>query len=200
MNDQIRVGNGGNGKLELIIGPMFSGKTTELIRRIKRYIIANRKCVAIVHSIDTRYDNKKTMANSIINHDLDEFTGCEIRRTEILSDICVDDYDVVAIDEVSFFSDILTANLWANNGKIVIASGIISDYKQEPFASIHQLLPKADNIRMITAICKICSEDASYTARKKLNDEHQVIVGGKELYFPVCRKCLNKSQEEQTPN
>jgi len=172
------------GQLTLIIGPMFSGKSTELLRQVKRYKIANKRCLVINHSKDTRYGTGK-----IITHDHEEFPSTCVSDLTTLNDEVVL-ADVVAIDEAQFFSDLSICKVWAMD-KILLVSGLVGDFKKEAFGHMHELLPQADEIIPLKAICNICYKDATFTRRipqeREPFSEEQEVVGGSDKYQAVCR-------------
>lgn len=175
--------------ITLIIGCMFSGKTSELLRLIKKYKISDKKSVLIKYNNDNRYSTTEIMDHSKQLSLKAEFS------TNKLSDIenqILDEFEVIGIDEGQFFEDIHIVNNWANMGKIIIISALDSDYKSNPFKNITDLIAKAEKIEKLTAICFCCKNDnATFTI--KLNDNENLIeIGGFELYKPVCRNCRIK--------
>ena len=172
------------GQLILIIGPMFSGKSTELLRQIRRYRIARKKCIVVNHSKDTRYGEGK-----VITHDKEELPSICVSDLSELSDK-VAESDVVAIDEAQFFSSLEICKTWAKT-KIVIVSGLVGDFKRASFGQVHDLLSEADEIIPLKAICNICYKPAPFTTRicQKIGptSEKQEVVGGAETYQAVCR-------------
>tara|TARA_B100000700_G_C14684461_1_gene686897 strand:- start:171 stop:734 length:564 start_codon:yes stop_codon:yes gene_type:complete len=175
-----------SGSLHLIIGPMFSGKTTELLRIYNRYKIANKKCVLVKYKNDTRYDSN----NKIITHNEDYQEAqficnnlCDIFENKQLLEA-----DIICIDEIQFYSDAdIICDMWANNGKQVIVSGLNGDYKREPFEIISKLIPKAENITFLNAVCKETGKEAYFTKRKT-ESKDKLLIGGEETYDAVCRK------------
>lgn len=175
-------------KIELIIGPMFSGKTSELIRRINRYIIKKKKCLVINHHKDIRYSDN----NCIVSHNNISLEGLKLNNLNQNINIMLE-YDVVGIDEAQFFDEIdlvETTEFLANNGKIVIIAGLNSDFNRKSFDSISAIIPKVDTLDILYAICINCNNDASFT-KKKIKSNQIIEIGGIELYEPVCRKCFH---------
>ena len=169
------------GMIDIIIGPMFAGKTTELIRRIRRYEVANKSCLLVKYDRDLRYGT-----DLISTHDNQ---GLKAISTETLSEI--DDkaktYDVIGIDEGQFFSDIVEfSENMANDGKIIIISALSGTYRRENFGRIPEIFPLAENITKLTAVCMDCKASASFTTRISSSKETE-LIGGKEHYKPVCR-------------
>jgi len=175
------------GSVHLITGPMSAGKTSELIRRIERYEIADRKCVVIKYINDTRYSeneifthrgaSKEAIAAKLL------FSVFEENKQKFLES------DVIGIDEGQFFPDLLEfCEEMANLGKTVIVSALDGDYKREPFDVVAKVIPKAKEITKLTAICIFCKDEAIYSKRLFQSDKLEEI-GGLDKYKAVCRKC-----------
>eukprot|EP00734_Pompholyxophrys_sp_LG126_P000096 Pompholyxophrys_sp_v1_NODE_5_length_12280_cov_3.373988.p10 type:complete len:189 gc:universal NODE_5_length_12280_cov_3.373988:1475-909(-) len=175
------------GLIHLILGPMYSGKSSELIRRYRRYSIAGKKCLLVKHSHDIRYDKKMLCTHDSYKLDAHSCTK--------LSDLLVDplDYDVVCIDEIQFYPDSIEfCEKMAESGLIVEASGLSGNFLREPFPNMSSLISKADHIEFLTSVCMTCKEEgAAFT--KRLSDETaEVVIGGKDKYVAVCRECYHK--------
>jgi thymidine kinase len=173
------------GKIDLIIGPMFSGKTTELRRRLRRYTLANKKCVAIKYSGDKRYST-----DSVVTHD-DQKTPATV--TTVLCDLKWDadnTPDVIGVDEGQFFVDLVEfCERETKRGAVVIVAGLDGTHERKPFGSITTLVPLVDgDLTKLTAVCMDCGEDAAFT--KRITADTQVeLIGGSEIYRAVCRDC-----------
>lgn len=172
-------------KLELIIGPMFSGKSTELIRKIRLAKTINKKVLVIKPKLDNRYDNNKLVSHSF------ESEICEtVDNLESIDEIIIH-YDLIVIDEGQFFSDLKKYVLqWIDiDGKDIIIGGLDGDFERKPIGQILELIPYSDKCIKINSLCKMCNNgtDGIFTHRisKKLTD--QVAVGGSESYMPLCR-------------
>ncbi|MCX7983328.1 MAG: thymidine kinase [Bacteroidetes bacterium] len=179
------------GWIEVICGCMFSGKTEELIRRLRRAEIARQKIAVFKPILDTRYS-----ANHIVSH-TDQFLNSILVADphEIVEHS--HDAQVVGIDEAQFFNDdiINVCELLANNGKRVIVAGLDQDYRGKPFGPIPYLLAIAEYITKTLAICVVCGNPADRTQRKtKAKDI--VIVGAKDIYEARCRKCHQPNVDE----
>lgn len=175
-----------SGNIHLIIGPMFSGKTTELLRIYNRYRIANKKCVLIKYKNDNRYSNDHKVVTH--NHKWHDAQFSCTNLSEIFKNTHIINADVICIDEIQFFQDSdVICDMWANNGKLVIVSGLNGDYNREPFDVISKLIPKIENITYLTAICKQSGNNAHFTNRKT-RDKDKLLIGGEETYNAVCRK------------
>jgi thymidine kinase len=170
--------------ITLIVGCMFSSKTTTLLSYERKYVKHN--VLVVKHSIDTRY----TSDNKIVNHD---GTQCLSKSVIVCSNLMeianeTENYDCVLIDEGQFFNDLKQfCERFGNSKKIVIA-GLLSDYKCEGFKPIIDVLPMADRVIHLTAFCSLCGEDAPFTTRIVKN-ENQTLVGTSDIYEPRCRTC-----------
>ena len=176
--------NGGRGSIEVICGSMFSGKTEELIRRLKRVKIANLKLKIFKPAIDIRYDKI-----NIVSHDTNFILSTPVESSQMILQLA-QDVDVVGIDEAQFF-DAEIGNVCeqlALSGIRVIVAGLDMDYMGNPFGQMPNLLAKADYISKLHAICVICGNIANISYRKTA-DNGQVLVGEKDIYEPRCRTC-----------
>ena len=178
------------GSIEVICGSMFSGKTEELLRRLKRAKFAKLKVEIYKPIIDKRYDNEK-----IVSHDENFIQSVAIVKScEILQKI--ENPDIVAIDEAQFFTDDLSGvcNDLANKGIRVIVAGLDMDFLGEPFGIMPQLLAIAEQITKVHAICVDCSAIASHSYRKT-TDTTLVKLGEKEEYKALCRNCFSSKMK-----
>ncbi len=176
---------GGNrGWIEVICGSMFSGKTEELIRRLKRVKIANLKAEIFKPSIDVRYDEVK-----IVSHDENKIQSTPVDNSQTIL-LMAQDVDVVGIDEAQFFDDQITfvCEQLVLKGIRVIVAGLDMDYRGKPFGQMPNLLAIADYITKLHAICMICGNIANISFRKTAA-EGQVLIGEKDIYEPRCRHC-----------
>lgn len=180
------------GRIEVICGSMFSGKTEELIRRMKRAQFAKQRVEIFKSSIDTRYSEE-----NVVSHDQDT-----IRSTPIDSSgnilLLASDIDVVGIDEAQFLDDGLmdVCNQLANNGVRVIVAGLDMDYKGVPFGPIPALCAVADEVTKVHAICVKCGALA-YVSHRLIADDHRVMLGEQQEYEPLCRECYQKALKEE---
>ncbi|MCX7870140.1 MAG: thymidine kinase [bacterium] len=187
------------GWIEVIVGCMFSGKSEELIRRIKRAIIANQKAVVFKPKIDNRYD-----FNKVVSHNGISVEAIVINNSNEIRNY-VNDYEVIGIDEAQFFDNELidVVEELADNGKRVIIAGLDQDFRGEPFGIIPNLMAIADSVDKLHAICVICGAVATKSQRL-INDKPAsyndpiILVGSKETYQPRCRKCFNKPIKSHT--
>ncbi len=176
-----------NGWIEVICGSMFSGKTEELIRRLKRVEFAQQALLLFKPTIDNRFDDKK-----IVSHKGSSFHAIAVSQaSEILNHW--KDERVVAIDEAQFFDLelIQVLNDLAKKGVRVIVAGLDMDYLGQPFGPMPTLLCSAEYVTKVHAICVSCGNLAQFSHRTSKKDG-QVLVGATENYQPVCRTCYNK--------
>lgn len=173
------------GEVQVIFGPMFSGKSTELIRRIRRYTIAENKCIVLKHAIDVRQG--RTSGKNIVTHD--GICWSAKSCSEIVPEE-LETFDVIGIDEGQFFEHIVSAcETLANSGKIVIVAALDGNFQRRPFTSTIDLVSIAETVVKLSAICIVCKKDASFT--KRITDEtEEIVVGGSEKYAAACRKCF----------
>lgn len=178
------------GWIEVICGSMFSGKTEELIRRLKRAKIANLKVEIFKPVIDVRFDEVK-----IISHDENEILSTPIDNSQKLL-LLAQGVDVIGVDEAQFFDNEIAnvCDQLATRGIRVIVAGLDMDYLGNPFGQMPNLLSKADYITKLHAICVRCGNIANYSYRKVPNDD-QVMLGAKDIYEPRCRTCYNLPKE-----
>lgn len=169
---------------------MFSGKTTELIRRLKRYQIANHKCLTVKYKKDNRYDQ-----DGIATHDKQTLMATQaVLALGDLDASTLDKYSVIGIDEGQFFPDIVKfAETQADRGKIVIVAALDGTFQREGFNDILKLVPLAESVVKLSAVCMMCYQEASFTKRKGTETELEVI-GGQDKYLAACRACY-KSPE-----
>jgi thymidine kinase len=166
---------------------MFSGKTEELIRRLKRAIIAKQKVEIFKPSIDTRYDE-----NDVVSHNSNSIASTPVTSAQSIL-LLTNDIDVVGIDEAQFFDDQLPqiCQDLANKGIRVIIAGLDMDFKGQPFGTMPALLAMAEYVTKVNAICMKCGGIASHSFRL-INENATVLLGEKESYEPRCRKCFNE--------
>jgi len=175
---------GKRGKIQVIFGPMFSGKSTELIRRMKRYQIANYSCLVAKYDKDDRYDQ-----DGIATHDR-QTLGAQISANELMPMFDhAQKFDVVGVDEGQFFPDIVEfCEKLADGGTVVVVAALDGTYLRQGFGNILNLVPLAESVVKLTAVCMTCYADASFTKRKGCEKEVEVI-GGADKYLAVCRSC-----------
>jgi thymidine kinase len=179
------------GQIEVICGPMFAGKTEELIRRANRLEYAKKNYIVFKPVIDDRYSK-----DEIVSHSNYRKKSIPIGSSKDVYNYLNDYLDAVIIDEVQFFDEgiIKVATELADKGLRVICGGLDCDFKAEPFPISADLLARAESVTKLTAICNCCGEPATRTQRiidghEAYDDDPIVLVGAKEAYEPRCRKC-----------
>ena len=180
------------GSLTLIVGPMFSGKTTELIRLSVRYQLARKKVLVINHCLDNRYDSEE---NFIVSHQKIKLSAVHLSSLEKgLSCEQLEQCDVIAIDEAQFFPDLFVfCRKWAQRKTLVVA-GLDATAEAKPFGQVCELLAISEKVEKLSAICSNCNEDAAFTLKKTQNQQ-EIEIGGADLYEPACRTCFYKKTQ-----
>jgi thymidine kinase len=170
------------GYLELVLGPMFSGKSSRLIQIIRKYKILNHSILVIKPEIDKRYTNN----SEIVTHDKISVNCITCNELSDIKDISM--YQVIIIEEGQFFSDIFEKVVeWCKTTKVYVA-GLNGDANQNLFGNLHKLLPHVNEIIFLKALCKICCDGTPAIFSKKIiNNNKQVEVGSCDLYQAVCR-------------
>lgn len=177
------------GRIEVVCGSMFSGKTEELIRRMRRAEFARQKVEIFKPTIDTRYSDE-----DVVSHDKHVIHSTPVgSSSQIL--LLAADIDVVGIDEAQFFDDGLVdvCNELAYRGVRVIVAGLDMDFKGVPFGPIPALCAIADDVTKVHAICVRCGKLA-YVSHRIVEDERRVMLGETGEYEPLCRECYNKTK------
>ncbi|MES2798684.1 MAG: thymidine kinase [Bacteroidota bacterium] len=185
--DQLPSESRMTGWVEVVCGSMFSGKTEELIRRLKRAQFANQRLLLFKPAIDTRYSDE-----NVISHQGNSFEAIPVANAKEILQIWKNER-VVAIDEAQFFDDAVVevSNFLAEKGVRVIIAGLDMDYKGNPFGPMPQLLAIAEYVTKVHAICVSCGNLAQFSYRFS-EEKDQVLLGAVEKYKPLCRACYNK--------
>jgi len=188
----MQIVNGKSGWVEVICGPMFSGKSEELIKRIRRAQIARRRVQIFKHGSDARYD-----ATSIVSHNQQSIPGIAVTDVNDIIDLVDDRTEMVAIDEAQFFTpDIVdVVNKLGNQGKRVIVAGLDLDFRGHPFGPMPQLMCTAEYVTKQLAICMTCGEPANFTQRLT-QATGQIVVGASETYEARCRRHFEPPEEK----
>ena len=180
-----------HGYIEVVVGPMYSGKSEELIRRLKRAKIAKQNIIVFKPHIDDRYSKK-----DVVSHSGNSIEAIPIEKSSDIYDLIDEDVQVVGIDEVQFFDENIVniAVDLANKGVRVIAAGLDMDFKGEPFGPTPRLLAVAEFVDKIQAICSVCGQPATRSQRlingePAKYDKPIIQVGAVESYEARCRKC-----------
>ena len=169
---------------------MFSGKTEELIRRLKRAQLANQRVEIFKPEVDVRYST-----TDVVSHDANAIRSTPVSNSGNILLLC-GDVDVVGIDEAQFFDQGLidVCNTLANQGVRVIVAGLDMDYKGKPFGPIPALMATAEYVTKVHAVCMKCGNLAQYSHRTVVND-NLVVLGEKDSYEPLCRTCFYRAQD-----
>jgi len=175
-----------SGSIEVICGSMFSGKTEELIRRLRRAQIAKLNVEIFKPKTDTRYDE-----NSVVSHDLNSIQSTPVENAASIL-LLSSNTEVVGIDEAQFFDDQLpdVCNTLANRGIRVIIAGLDMDFQGKPFGPMPELMSIAEVVNKVHAVCLQCGGPATYSYRTEPS-ESKILLGEKESYEPRCRTCFN---------
>ncbi len=187
------------GWIEVICGSMFSGKTEELIRRLKRAQFAKQRVEIFKPQVDTRYDDEM-----VISHDANQIRSTPVPAASNIR-LLANNVDVIGIDEAQFFDDEIVAvcNDLANRGIRVIVAGLDMDFKGNPFGPMPSLMATAEYVTKVHAVCTHTGNLANYSFRKTNNDD-LVFLGETEEYEPLSRaayyKALREQQEKQIPS
>ena len=181
------------GSIEVICGAMFSGKTEELLRRLRRAKIAGLRVEIFKPTIDVRYDE-----SAVVSHDRNTIASTPIDNSSNLL-LLASDVDVIGIDEAQFFDERLpdVVEQLADQGSRVIIAGLDMDFKRQPFGPMAHLCAIADSVDKIHAICIGCGSWANYSYRLVSGDQ-QVMLGEAKEYQPLCRTCYLKYLKNQT--
>ena len=187
-----------SGKIELILGPMFSGKSTRLIGLIRKYTYKAKKTIMIKYIADKRYSEK----SEVVTHDLLKYDSIECKNLQENLEK-MKDYDIIGIDEGQFFPDLVeVCEELALMKKTIIIAALNGDFRMEPFPVIAKLIPKADKIKLLKAYCFNCHKDANYSLRIVQSND-TVLIGADEAYKPACREChvfFSKEREKGNLN
>ena len=179
---------GKKGSIEVITGSMFSGKTEELIRRLRRAQFAGLKVEIFKPSLDKRYSETK-----IVSHDEKSINSTPVDNPSAIL-LLSGGVDVIGIDEVQFFDNSIVdvCNRLADDGQRILIAGLDMDFMGNPFGPMPALLSIAEYITKVHAICMRCGNLAQYSFRKS-EEEQVVLLGEKNLYEPLCRSCYNQA-------
>ena len=181
--------------LEVIIGPMFSGKTSELIRLVEREVYAKPKGAIFKISFYRRYSEAQVVTHKGLRYDAYTVASTEEGVEKIRQVADSDGLDAIGVDEVNFFPDAIVGLLdrLADRRKVV-ACGLNLNFRAEPFATTMELAARADKVLHLSAVCVVCGQEATRTQRlvggkPAPRDSPTILVGGKEMYEPRCRSC-----------
>ena len=180
------------GRIEVVCGSMFSGKTEELIRRMRRAQFARQKVEIFKPAIDVRYSEE-----DVVSHDQKHIQSTPIDSPGSIL-LLSSDIDVVGIDEAQFFDDgiVDVCNELANRGVRVIVAGLDMDFKGKPFGPMPALCAIADDVTKVHAICVKCG-NLAYVSHRKVDSDQRVLLGETTEYEPLCRECYQKAIKEE---
>src|SRR5574344_2998685 len=181
------------GWIEVICGSMFSGKTEELIRRLKRAKFANQHVEIFKPKIDTRYSDEE-----VVSHDSNAILSTPVESSDCIM-LLSGDVDVVGIDEAQFFDQgiVEVVQHLASNGVRVIVAGLDTDYLGKPFGPMPALMAVAEYVTKVHAICVKCGDLANHSHRLSKSRD-LVVLGEKDIYEPLCRECYNEAIAEES--
>ena len=191
LENSVRV-TGKRGSIEVITGSMFSGKTEELIRRLRRAQYAGLKVEIFKPSLDKRYSETR-----VVSHDSTSIISTPVDNASSIL-LLASDVQVIGIDEAQFFDNSIVevCNTLADNGVRVVVAGLDMDFMGKPFGPIPALLSIAEFVTKVHAICMRCGNLAQYSFRKT-EDDQVVLLGEKNLYEPLCRNCFNAALNKE---
>ncbi|MDP4203977.1 MAG: thymidine kinase [Bacteroidota bacterium] len=183
--------SGKKGSIEVICGSMFSGKTEELIRRLKRAKFAKQRVEIFKPAIDTRYSEVE-----VVSHDNNSIVSTPVDSSGNIL-LLTGDVDVVGIDEAQFFDEgiVEVCNQLANSGLRVIVAGLDMDFRGVPFGPMPALMAIADDVSKEHAVCVRCG-NPGYVSHRLVSDAHQVLLGEKNEYEPICRHCFEAEKQK----
>lgn len=189
--------NFNNGFLHIIIGPMYSGKTTEILRRLNIYSEMGFDTLYINTKLDNRSDKDFSTHSSFIGScgKIDTLSVFNLNECKEM----IEKYKIIGIDEAQMFSGLkeFVLNLVEDGKKTVILGGLNGDFQRNKFGEVIDLIPYCDSVEKLTPFCLTCCQEGSYTnalfsKRLDSNNRETVVIGGKNEYIPVCRKCYKK--------
>ncbi|CAN0223101.1 thymidine kinase, cytosolic [Lethenteron reissneri] len=178
------------GQIQVIFGPMFSGKSTELLRRVRRFRVTRHECLLIKYARDTRYSE-----SGLATHDQYEMAAVPASCLYDIHSLALP-CSVIGIDEGQFFPDCVQfCEEMANLGKTVIVAALDGTFQRKAFGDVLALVPLAESVVKLSAVCMRCYKEAAYT--KRLGSETQVeVIGGADKYMSLCRLCYFHSEQE----
>lgn len=176
-----------SGSLELIIGPMYAGKSTELFRIINRYKCLEKKIIIINHTLNNRYGT-----SGLTTHNLQTIDSCiTVSNLSDVNNDVINDADVIVVEELQFFEDAYDniTNWCDNQGKTVIAAGLDGDFRRLSFGHVLRLIPHAEKVTKLHSLCKRCGDGTTaHFSKRIINNDQKTLVGSDDIYEAVCRK------------
>jgi thymidine kinase len=188
------------GEIILILGPMFSGKTTELIRRMMIYKEALMKTLVIKPTKDTRYSKSKVVTHKDLHNkkkSIEAASFDNLSQAEEIGDF--DSIEVIGIDEGNFFGEEIAyyTDKWRKAGKIVIISGLNGSYQREHFGYLHMLYPLCTDIVKLKAVCAKCKCMEAHFTHRTSEDDGKLVIGGSDKYESLCGPCFDLATEKK---
>lgn len=176
------------GRIELIMGPMFSGKSSELQRRLTRFSISRKQCFLVQYARDTRYTDGAT---ALTTHDRRALPAhCAVSFLKDAASSVPPGTHVIAVDEAQFFPDAVeVCQAWANAGKVVLLAALDSTFEREPFSITARLIAIAEQVDKLVAVCAVCGHDKALWSHRTTDSTALEVIGGQDTYQPLCRKC-----------
>jgi thymidine kinase len=182
--------------LEIILGPMFAGKSSRILSTESRYASLGIPVLVLTHASDVRYGN----GNSIITHDRREVPCWAMHDLGEVEDEALRRFGVVIVDEAHFFPNLVdfVRRVVETHGKTLVLVGLDGDSRRRPFGQLLECIPLADRVERLTSLCRQCANGTPglFSYRIQGPRDQQVIVGGRELYHPLCRPCFLRREEE----
>ena len=183
--------------LDIILGPMYSGKSTELLRRLNIFAEMGLKVLFINSDLDTRSENGFSTHNNLLKSNIKGINFQKLKNLDILlSDEIISNYQIIGIDEAQMFDNlkIICLKLVETHNKKIIISGLNGDFKRNKFGQILDLIPYCDNISKLNPFCEICCKKyntitPALFSKRIIDSQDFIVIGGKSSYIPVCRKC-----------
>jgi thymidine kinase len=183
-----------SGSISIIFGPMFSGKTGEMFRVVRRYTVAKKKCMVVKYSKDTRYAVEEASTHDHFKMPATPAIRLADVREEAL--LC----DVIGIDEGQFFPDVVEfSEEMANLGKTIIVACLDGSFERKPFGRVVELLALAESVTKLTSVCMVCQANAAFSKRIT-KDTALEVIGGADMYIAVCRGCYFADQASPAPS
>lgn len=182
--------------IDIIIGPMFSGKSTELLRILNTYAAMDVKVLYINSELDTRSNNNFSTHNPMLTN-IGKIESCKLSDLNKIYDLDLDNYSIIGIDEAQFFNNLknIVIDLVEKDNKKILVAGLNGDYCRQPFGEILDLIPYCDNITKLNTFCQSCGDNFTpglFTKRIIKNNNNTILIGKQESYIPTCRKCYHK--------
>jgi len=174
------------GTIQIVLGCMFSGKTTEVIKEYQKWMSIHKNALCINYSMDTRYGND----DNLYSHNLAKISCQKVMKLSEVDETLIKNADIILINEGQFFSDLIEyCKKWCETfGKNIIVSGLDGDFKRRSFGQILDLIPYSDSVTKLSAFCNLCNDGTEAHFTLRLSEEKDQIVIGSSNYMAVCRR------------